>query len=137
MEEAIVGEDRVIVVTGSSSGLGAAMIKEGHYGVMGTCAAAICIPPLGLGLATLLNRKLWSDDEKEAGIAAVAKVTIDLEAVIDIRSPGADVETTVFEIESAIDGTGGLENASVMVIAGEPHVRRQFGLRGAGQHQDG
>jgi len=51
---------------------GAAMIKEGHYGVMGICAAAICTPPLGLGLATLLKRKLWSDEEKEAGIAAVA-----------------------------------------------------------------
>ena len=51
---------------------GAAMIKEGHYGVMGMCAAAICTPPLGLGIATLINRKLWSDEEKEAGIAAVA-----------------------------------------------------------------
>ena len=51
---------------------GAAMIKEGNYSVMGACAAAICTPPLGLGLATLLNRKLWSDEEKEAGIAAVA-----------------------------------------------------------------
>ena len=51
---------------------GAAMIKEGHYGVMGICAAAICTPPLGLGTATLINRKLWSDEEKEAGIAAVA-----------------------------------------------------------------
>jgi len=50
---------------------GAAMIEEGNYAVMGACAAAICTPPLGLGLATLLNRKLWSDDEKEAGIAAV------------------------------------------------------------------
>jgi fructose-specific phosphotransferase system IIC component len=51
---------------------GAAMIKEGNYSVMGACAAAICTPPLGLGLATLLNRKLWSEDEKEAGIAALA-----------------------------------------------------------------
>ncbi len=51
---------------------GAAMIKEGHYGVMGMCAAAICTPPLGLGIATLINRKLWGDEEKEAGIAAVA-----------------------------------------------------------------
>ena len=50
---------------------GAAMIKEGNFAVMGMCAAAICTPPLGLGLATLLNRKLWTDDEKEAGIAAV------------------------------------------------------------------
>ena len=51
---------------------GAAMIKEGQYGVMGACAAAICTPPLGLGLATLLQRKRWNDDEREAGIAALA-----------------------------------------------------------------
>src|SRR5436309_4838189 len=34
---------------------GAAMIREGDYRVMGACAAAICTPPLGLGLATLLT----------------------------------------------------------------------------------
>jgi fructose-specific phosphotransferase system IIC component len=51
---------------------GAAMIKEGQYGVMGACAAAICTPPLGMGLATLLNRKLWNEDEREAGLAAAA-----------------------------------------------------------------
>jgi fructose-specific phosphotransferase system IIC component len=55
---------------------GAAMIKEGQYGVMGACAAAICTPPLGLGLATLLERKRWSDDEREAGLAALAMGTI-------------------------------------------------------------
>ncbi|MFQ5500944.1 MAG: PTS fructose transporter subunit IIC [Phycisphaerae bacterium] len=51
---------------------GAAMIREGNYNVMGICAAAICTPPLGMGLATLIHRKLWSDEEREAGIAAVA-----------------------------------------------------------------
>jgi fructose PTS system EIIBC or EIIC component len=51
---------------------GAAMIKEGNYTVMGACAAAICTPPLGLGLATLLNRKLWNEEEREAGIAGLA-----------------------------------------------------------------
>jgi len=51
---------------------GAAMIQKGNFSVMGACAAAICIPPLGLGLATLLDRKLWSDQEKEAGLAALA-----------------------------------------------------------------
>jgi len=39
--------------------------------VMGACAAAICTPPLGLGLATLLDRSHWSDEEREAGIAAL------------------------------------------------------------------
>ena len=50
---------------------GAAMIKEGNFAVMGACAAAICVPPLGLGLATLLKRDLWSEQEREAGIAAL------------------------------------------------------------------
>ena len=50
---------------------GAAMIKEGNFAIMGACATAICIPPLGLGLATLLGRKLWSEQEKEAGLAAL------------------------------------------------------------------
>jgi len=51
---------------------GAAMIKEGNYAVMGACAAAICTPPLGLGLATVLRRRLWSAEEQEAGLAALA-----------------------------------------------------------------
>lgn len=51
---------------------GAGMITKGNYTVMGAVAAAICTPPLGLGLATLLKRSLWSDEQREAGKAAVA-----------------------------------------------------------------
>lgn len=51
---------------------GAAMISEGNFRIMGACAAAICTPPLGLGLATLLRRKLWSEEEREAGLASLA-----------------------------------------------------------------
>ncbi|MFA5263941.1 MAG: PTS fructose transporter subunit IIC [Opitutaceae bacterium] len=51
---------------------GAAMIKEGNYAVMGACAAAICTPPLGLGVATLIKRALWTEEEREAGKAALA-----------------------------------------------------------------
>jgi fructose-specific phosphotransferase system IIC component len=51
---------------------GAAMIREGNYQIMGACAAAICTPPLGMGLATLLRKKLWSVEEQEAGLAALA-----------------------------------------------------------------
>jgi len=51
---------------------GAAMIKEGNYAIMGACAAAICIPPIGLGLATILGRTLWSQEEREAGYAGLA-----------------------------------------------------------------
>ena len=50
---------------------GAAMIREGNFAIMGACAAAICTPPLGMGLATLLRRKLWSQEEQEAGIAGL------------------------------------------------------------------
>ncbi len=51
---------------------GAAMIREGNYQIMGACAAAICTPPLGLGLATLLRKNLWSTEERDAGLAAIA-----------------------------------------------------------------
>src|SRR5260221_10985853 len=51
---------------------GAAMIREGDFRIMGACAAAICTPPLGMGLATLLRKRLWTSDEQEAGLAALA-----------------------------------------------------------------
>ena len=51
---------------------GAAMIKEHNFQIMGACAAAICTPPLGMGLATLVRKKLWSLEEQEAGIAALS-----------------------------------------------------------------
>jgi fructose-specific phosphotransferase system IIC component len=51
---------------------GAAMIREGNYSIMGACAAAICTPPLGLGLATLLRRRIWSVEERDAGLAGIA-----------------------------------------------------------------
>ena len=51
---------------------GAGLISQGDYRIMGACAAAICTPPLGLGLATLLWRNQWSEEEREAGLAGVA-----------------------------------------------------------------
>jgi PTS system fructose-specific IIC component len=50
---------------------GSALIGQHNYSVMGACAAAICTPPLGLGLATLLNRKFWTDEQRESGVAAI------------------------------------------------------------------
>jgi fructose-specific phosphotransferase system IIC component len=50
---------------------GAAMIKEGNYSVMGACAAAICTPPLGLALATLVRPAVWSEEQRESGLAAL------------------------------------------------------------------
>jgi len=50
---------------------GSALIQQGNYAVMGACAAAICTPPLGLGLATLLSRQRWSEEQRESGLAAL------------------------------------------------------------------
>ncbi|MDX2110565.1 MAG: PTS fructose transporter subunit IIC [Verrucomicrobiota bacterium] len=50
---------------------GAAMIQQGNPYIMGACAVAICTPPLGLGLATLIGRKLWTEEQRESGIAAL------------------------------------------------------------------
>ena len=50
---------------------GAAMIQEGDYRIMGACAAAICTPPLGMGVATLLRKQLWTEEERDAGMAGI------------------------------------------------------------------
>ncbi|MFI1966975.1 fructose-specific PTS transporter subunit EIIC [Streptomyces pathocidini] len=39
--------------------------------IMGMCAAAIPVPPLGQGLATLIRRKLFTEQERETGLAAL------------------------------------------------------------------
>jgi fructose-specific phosphotransferase system IIC component len=49
----------------------ASLIQEGNPLVMGAVAAAICTPPLGLGLATVVSRKLWREEERESGYAAL------------------------------------------------------------------
>ncbi|PFU66114.1 PTS fructose-like transporter subunit EIIC [Priestia megaterium] len=48
------------------------MMAEGVYTIMGIIAIAICTPPLGLGLATLLSKKKYNDQERQAGKAALA-----------------------------------------------------------------
>ncbi|WP_082233208.1 PTS fructose transporter subunit IIABC [Halobacillus massiliensis] len=49
---------------------GAAMIAEGNYEIMGAIAVAICIPPLGMGLATFINKKKYQQAERETGKAS-------------------------------------------------------------------
>jgi PTS system fructose-specific IIC component len=51
---------------------GSAMITQHNYAVMGAVASAICVPPIGMGLATMLSKKLWTEAEREAGVAAFA-----------------------------------------------------------------
>ncbi|MBE5107369.1 PTS sugar transporter subunit IIA [Bacillus thuringiensis] len=49
---------------------GSAMIGEGNYEIMGPIAAAICIPPIGMGLATFIGKGKFQDSEKEMGKAS-------------------------------------------------------------------
>ncbi|MCK1796990.1 fructose-specific PTS transporter subunit EIIC [Streptomyces sp. XM4193] len=50
---------------------GAGLIESGNLAVMGMCAAAIPVMPLGQGLATLVRRRLYDDQERETGMAAL------------------------------------------------------------------
>jgi PTS system fructose-specific IIC component len=46
------------------------MIGEGNYEIMGPIAVAICIPPIGMGVATFVNKRKFQSGEREAGKAA-------------------------------------------------------------------
>ncbi|WP_329176493.1 fructose-specific PTS transporter subunit EIIC [Streptomyces decoyicus] len=50
---------------------GSGLIASGNQTVMGMCAAAIPVMPLGQGLATLIRRHLYSEQERETGMAAL------------------------------------------------------------------
>ncbi|WP_053709072.1 fructose-specific PTS transporter subunit EIIC [Streptomyces sp. NRRL B-3648] len=50
---------------------GAGLIASGNQTVMGMCAAAIPVMPLGQGLATLIRRRLYTQQERETGLAAL------------------------------------------------------------------
>ncbi|MED1741210.1 PTS fructose transporter subunit IIABC [Bacillus swezeyi] len=49
---------------------GSAMIGEGNYEIMGPIAVAICIPPIGLGIATFLGKRKFQAAEREMGKAS-------------------------------------------------------------------
>lgn len=50
---------------------GASLIASGNTEVMGIAAAAIPVPPLGMGVASLIRRKLFTEQEVELGYAAL------------------------------------------------------------------
>lgn len=49
---------------------GSALIAEGNYAVMGMVAVAVCTPPIGLGLATFLQKGKFNNSEQEMGKAS-------------------------------------------------------------------
>lgn len=50
---------------------GGGLIAAGNAGPMGMAAAAIAVPPLAMGLTTLVRRKAFTKPEQDAGIAAL------------------------------------------------------------------
>lgn len=50
---------------------GAGLIATGNQTVMGMCAAAIPVMPLGQGLATLIRKRLHTEQERETGLASL------------------------------------------------------------------
>ncbi|MFH0522391.1 fructose-specific PTS transporter subunit EIIC [Streptomyces sp. M41] len=50
---------------------GAGLIATGNQTVMGMCAAAIPVMPLGQGLATLIRKRLYTEQERETGFASL------------------------------------------------------------------
>ena len=51
---------------------GVSMITAGNPEVMGPIAAAVAIPPIGMGIATFIGKKYYSKEELDAGKAAFA-----------------------------------------------------------------
>lgn len=51
---------------------GVSMITAGNPQIMGPIAAAVAIPPIGMGIATFIGKKYYSKDEIDAGKAAFA-----------------------------------------------------------------
>ncbi|WP_394856287.1 fructose-specific PTS transporter subunit EIIC [Staphylococcus borealis] len=49
---------------------GSALIAEGNYAVMGMVAVSVCIPPIGLGLATFIQKYKFNKAEQEMGKAS-------------------------------------------------------------------
>lgn len=50
---------------------GSAMIVEGNYEIMGPIAAAIAIPPIGMGLATFMFKNKFLPEQRETGKASL------------------------------------------------------------------
>jgi fructose-specific PTS system IIC-like component len=46
-------------------------VSQGVYSVVAIAAVGIAVPPLGMGLATLIGRKYFTAEERETGKAAL------------------------------------------------------------------
>lgn len=68
---AMIGSDMGGPINKTAFLFGGGLIAVGNPGPMGMVAAAIAVPPLGMGLATLIRRAWFTPQERESGIAAL------------------------------------------------------------------
>ena len=65
-------------------------VSQGVYSVVAIAAVGIAIPPLGMGLATLVGRKYFTPEEREAGKAACQPPGIGVFDANQRGDPGAE-----------------------------------------------
>lgn len=46
-------------------------VSQGVYTIAGISAVGVCVPPIAMGIATKLAPKKYTDEEREAGVAAI------------------------------------------------------------------
>lgn len=71
-------------------------VSQGVYSVVAIAAVGIAVPPLGMGLATLIGRKYFTAEERETGKAKGWQVKVETQGSIGIEN-----ELTAEEIAAA------------------------------------
>ena len=80
------------------------MMAEGHYEFFGICAVPICTAPLGMGLATLLSKNKYTQEERDAGKASLF---MGLKIKHELKNSGIQIQKLISQ--------GKLEDAEKMI----------------------
>ncbi|GGY23783.1 hypothetical protein GCM10010384_33750 [Streptomyces djakartensis] len=95
---------------------GTGLIATGNQTVMGMCAAAIPVMPLGQGLATLIRKRLYTEQERETGFASLFMGCFGIsEGAIPFAAarPAQVIPANMLggAVAGAVAGTAGVEDA--------------------------
>ncbi|ADU26145.1 PTS fructose transporter subunit IIC [Ethanoligenens harbinense] len=108
---------------------GVASITSGNPQIMGAVACAIPVPPLSMGLATLIGKKYFDEDEQTAGIPALLMGLIGItEGAIPFASADPKRALPSVIIGSSIAGAVGMLFGITDVV---PHGGPIIGILGA------
>lgn len=108
---------------------GVASISAGNPEVMGAVACAGAVPPLSCGLATIVQRKRWNEEEQGAGIAALLMGLIGItEGAIPFAAGNPKAIMPAIMLASGIAGALGMIFGITCMV---PHTGPIVGLLGA------